>query len=122
MKTEEVMRVYVVDTHINDDESLIINDVPSIPFIASRNPLYIAVKDSQLFRMKKKIDNEKLGGTAIGFWEMGATPTYISKKTGNVNLEAFKQHDVIFFASPDRINEKLRPIYERLVAEVKAAL
>lgn len=112
MNTEEIMRVYVVESRYDDQEAGInVTDVPSVPFINCRNPLYIGVRQGQVNRMKKNIHNEKLGGTALGYWEM--TP-YVSRK-GKVNLDEFKKHDVVFLASPERCSEKVRPVYAELI-------
>ena len=119
MNTEELMRVYVVDSRYEGDLSnLTIVDVPPVPFINCRNPLYIGVRKGQIKRMRNNIKNEKLGGTALGYWEM--TP-YVSRK-GKINLDEFKKHDVIFLASPERCHEEFRGLYSELVRVVTSSL
>lgn len=119
MSTEELMRVYVVDSRYEGEAtSPTITDVPPVPFINCRNPLYIGVRRGQVKRMRNNIKNEKLGGVALGYWEM--TP-YVSRK-GRVNLDEFKKHDVIFLASPDRCHEEFRELYAELVKVVTTSL
>lgn len=121
MKPEDNMRVYVVESRYEGDlvDGLKITDVPVVPFLNCRNPLYVGVRQGQVNRMKNNIRLDKLDGTSIGFWELKGL--YVSKK-GNLNLDAFKQHDVIFFADPSRIHETIREAYTAFVAEVKNAL
>jgi hypothetical protein len=115
---EELMRIYVVNSDYNFSETGVsVTDVPAIPFLNSRNPLYIGVKEGQVKRMKDNIKNEKLGGLSLGFWELGGTQGFITKK-GKLQLDAFRKHDVIFFADPSRIHEKYRNTYMQLIETV----
>jgi hypothetical protein len=119
MNKEEPMRVYVVESRFEGDmNNLTITDVPSVPFLNCRNPLYIGVKTGQVKRMRNNIKNEKLGGTALGFWEM---LPYVSRK-GKVNFDEFKKHDVVFLASPERCHEQFKELYSELVKVITSSL
>ena len=116
------MRVYVSETVYDDSgDTLSVTDVPDVPFLNCRNPLYVGVKESQVRRMIRSINREKLGGLSIGFWELCGNPSYVSKK-GKINLDQFKTHDVIFFASPSRIHPKFKEKYSELIEAVKSRL
>jgi hypothetical protein len=117
--TEVPMRVYVVDSRYTDEAVVLnISDVPSIPFLNSRFPLYVGVRQGQVLRMQKAIKQEKLGGVSVGIWNLSP---YISKK-GKINWDELNKHDVIFFANPDRICEKYTNIYTELIKLVSDRL
>lgn len=118
-KEGETMKVYTCESRYEDTpEGLVISDVPPIPYLNCISPLYIGVRTGQVTRMRKNIDREKLGGKAVGYWELSGLVT----RKGKVLLEEFKKYDVIFFADPSRINEKVRDIYTRLIEYVKSNL
>lgn len=117
--TEGLMRVYVVDTNYSDLKN--IQDVPVVPFLNCRNPLYIGAKEQQVRRVRRAIKREKLGGVAAGFWELNGNPGYITKK-GAINWSKLKEHDVIFLANPERVHESKRAVYTQLVEVLKANL
>jgi hypothetical protein len=119
MTTEGLMRVYIVDTDYSDLKN--IQDVPAIPFLNCRNPLYIGAKDQQIRRMRRAIKQEKLGGIAAGFWELNGNPGFVTKK-GDINWSKFKEHDVVFLTNPSRVHESKRVVYERFVELLKAKL
>jgi hypothetical protein len=121
MTNEDNMRVYVVDSRYEGDlvDGLKITDVPSVPFLNCRNPLYVGVRQGQVTRMKNNIHQEKLDGTSIGYWDLKGS--YVSKK-GTINYDAFKNHDVIFFANPDRADETIRSSYASFIEVVKQTL
>ena len=110
------MQVVVCETRYPEEagEEGLHWDVPTIPFLAARNPLYVGVKDQQVSRMKKAIEAEKLGGTSVGFWEL------ITKK-GKLNWELIRAHDVVFISSPSRAHESFRDKYTELLESIVSA-
>ena len=116
MKTEGLMRIYIVDTDYTDVEN--IQDVPVIPFLNCRNPLFIGAKDQQVRRMRRAIKREKLGGISAGFWELNGNPGYVTKK-GVINWSKLREHDVVFLSNPSRVHESKRDIYTRFVEILK---
>jgi hypothetical protein len=102
------MKVVVCETRYPDIAGENLEDVPNLAFQLAVNPIYIGVKDQQVERMKKTINQEKLGGSSVGFWEV------ITRK-GKVNLEKLREHDVVFIAAPTRAHESFRDKYAELV-------
>lgn len=112
------MKVYVCETAYPEQmfdkpATMMAWDVPSIPFIGAINPIYIGVKDQQVARMKKLINQEKLGGSSVGFWEI------ITKK-GKVNWEKLREHDAVFIAGPGRVHPDWKDKYTELVEHIVA--
>lgn len=119
---EENMKVYVFDSTYDDsDGTLKINDVNPIPFLNCISPLYIGARQGQVNRMKELINKNKLGGESIGYWNLTGNPGYVTKK-GKLNTEAFKKHDIVLFAHPDRVHEQYRKAYIAFIEEVKKVM
>lgn len=106
------MQVIVTNTDYSDKDN--IRDVPSEEFLASRNPLYIGGRVGQVKRMRKNIKQDKLGGIAVGFWELKGNPGYITKR-GTVNWDQLQNHDVVFISSSDRVEKDVRAAYQRFL-------
>jgi hypothetical protein len=113
-------KVYIVKSEYDFDAApMTAVDVPPIPFLNCRNPLYVGVKTSQVSRMNKYIQQEKLAGTAIGFWEMN--PNYMSRK-GKLNWQALQEHDVVFLSSSERADSKYKEKYEEMIQAIEGRL
>ena len=119
MKDDD-MNIYVCETsYVEENGKLIFTDVSSIPFLNSVNPLFIGARTGQVNRMKNLIALEKLGGLSIGWWELaGQNPLVF--RSGKINWDKLKEYDVIFFADPSRVHEKIRPSFTAFIEEIKA--
>ena len=96
-----------------------VSDIPP-DFMEAKNPLYVGAREGQVKRVStllEKFPNE-LQGKAVGFWELDKSG-YLSE-SGELNKSAFKEHDVIYFASPSRVEKQARNTYERLMWVVKS--
>lgn len=90
----------------------IVFDVPRQDLLDASNPLYITARNGQAKRVNSLLKLNQKRGLAIGVYDL-VTQGYI-KTDGTLNEEAFRQHDIVFFAEAHRVHEKFRPAFVRL--------
>lgn len=117
------MNIYISQTVMMEaeDGQLSFSDVHPVAFLNSKMPLYIGARTGQVNRMKKNIEQNKLGGSSVGWWELAGKNAFVHR-SGKINLDKFKEYDVIFFADPERIHDSLKKSYENFITAVKRGL
>lgn len=107
------MKVVVVNSDYSDIKN--IKDVPDT-FYEQENALYIAAREGQLQRVDRQTV-EKDEGTAVALWQLGDLG-YLNKD-GSINKNTFSKHSRVYAASPARVPEHLRELYEKLLWTLK---
>jgi len=104
------MLVNVVKSDYSDIKN--ITDVPD-SFNEAKNPLYLGAREGQVKRVRKKGK-----GFACGVWELGEFG--LLTPTGELDNTLWERHDAVFAADPQRVPEKFRATYEKLLWKLKA--
>jgi len=111
----EMMQVESVTSDYSNISN--IKDLPESFFSGkAKNPLFIATREGQVTRVDKQIVTRKKG-TVVGTWQLGELG-YLNKD-GTINIAKFKQHEMIFAASPKRIHPKFREGYTVLLSQLE---
>ena len=104
------MKVTVAESFYAD---AVVFDAPRYLLQQTRNPLYIGARIGQVGRVHRLLEQDKITGMSLGAWELGEYQ-YLNSN-GTINKEKFLNHGAIFVAEADRIPEKFRPAYVRLL-------
>lgn len=103
------MKVNIVNSDYSDMENII--DVPS-EYLESKEPLYLGARKGQVLRVRNLNH-----GCAVAPWELN--DYFLLDSNGDLVTSSWKRHTEIFAVDPERVTERYRKVYERLIWKLK---